>query len=153
MKGNKRQLSNPENAGPKQFTRSHRLRHITTRRDDLSRGQIYTLAFFILSFLQSWMSQPAFLENPVVWHGEISGPETWWVARQEALEHAGYMLRPRYRPGWKPSWVGTDKDAFDSEDGQSHSVSADAFTPSIRAHPLLSCACAWTQLEYLTEDL
>ncbi|KAH9054578.1 kinase-like domain-containing protein [Lactarius deliciosus] len=65
---------------------------------------------------------PDFLDNPRGWHGEISGPETWWVERQVALEQAGYMLRPRYRPGWKPSWVGTNKDAFDSEDGQSHSL-------------------------------
>jgi hypothetical protein len=80
------------------------------------------------------MLQPEFLDNRRAWHGEISGPETWWVARQEALEHTGYMLRPRYRPGWKPSWVGTDKDAFDSEDGQSHSVSAYSFALGIRAH-------------------
>lgn len=35
-----------------------------------------------------------FLDNPRAWHGDISGPETWWVARH----------------------------AFDSEDGQSHSL-------------------------------
>lgn len=66
---------------------------------------------------------PDFLDNPIGWHGEIAGPETWWAERQEALERAGYMLRTRYRPGWKPSWVGTTKDAFDSEDGQSQLVS------------------------------
>jgi hypothetical protein len=67
--------------------------------------------------------QPDFLDNPSGWHGEIAGPETWWAERQEALERAGYMLRTRYRPGWKPSWVGTNKVAFDSEDGQSQLVS------------------------------
>ncbi len=35
--------------------------------------------------------------------GDINPIEAWWVERQEALERAGYMLRPRYRPGWKPS--------------------------------------------------
>ena len=82
------------------------------------------------------MSQLDFLDNPSTWKGEVHGPEIWWAARQEALEHAGYMLRSRYRPGWKPSWVGTDKDAFDSEDGQSRRVSADAFAPGVRANGL-----------------
>ena len=84
------------------------------------------------------MSQlsPDFLDNPSGWHGEIAGPETWWAAHQEALEHAGYMLRSRYRPGWRPSWVGTNKDAFDSEDGQSQAVSAGAFAAGARAHKL-----------------
>jgi hypothetical protein len=36
-----------------------------------------------------------------------------WVERQEALERTGYMLRPRYHPGWKPSWTGTGKLCFD----------------------------------------
>ncbi|KAI9444379.1 kinase-like domain-containing protein [Lactarius psammicola] len=49
--------------------------------------------------------------------GEIGGPETWWVERQQALEHAGYMLRPRYRPDWIPSWAGTDKLPLNFEDG------------------------------------
>ena len=66
------------------------------------------------------MSQlpPEFRINPGAFIGEISGPETWWVERQEALERAGYMLRPRYRPGWKPSWLTTGKHYFESEDGQ-----------------------------------
>ena len=50
--------------------------------------------------------------------GKIDPVEAWWVERQEALERAGYMLRPRYRPGWKPSWAGTNKDYSRSEDGQ-----------------------------------
>ena len=28
--------------------------------------------------------------------GEIGGPETWWVRRQQALERTDYLLRPRY---------------------------------------------------------
>src|SRR6266702_159974 len=73
------------------------------------------------------MSQPYpdFLDKPSGWRGELGGPETWWVERQEALEQAGYMLRPRYRIGWKPSWVTTDKHYSNFEDGQSQSVSAD----------------------------
>jgi len=50
--------------------------------------------------------------------GGIGGVEGWWVERQEALEAVGYMLRPRYRPGWEPSWLATNKDFCDVEDGQ-----------------------------------
>jgi hypothetical protein len=55
--------------------------------------------------------------------GDIDPVEAWWVERQEALERAGYMLRPRYRPGWKPPWAGTNKDYFRYEDGQFQWVS------------------------------
>lgn len=58
--------------------------------------------------------------------GGIGPNETWWVERQEALEQAGYMLRPRYRPGWKPSWAGTDKYHRSFEDGQLLMVRSDA---------------------------
>src|SRR6266404_2190459 len=50
-----------------------------------------------------------YLENPGGWRETVRGPETWWATRQEALEHAGYMLRPRYRPGWRPSWLTSGK--------------------------------------------
>jgi hypothetical protein len=77
-----------------------------------------------------------YLDNPTAWNGEIEGPETWWVAHQEALEHAGYMLRPRYRPGWKPPWAGTNKNLYEFEDGQLQSVSAHALPPGARVHEL-----------------
>ena len=78
------------------------------------------------------------LDHPSDWNGEIIGPEIWWAAHQEALEHAGYMLRPRYRPGWKPSWVETKKYLFDFEDGQIQAVGAHTFTPGARFHELLA---------------
>ena len=53
-----------------------------------------------------------------LWDGE-----SWWAERQEALERAGYMLRPRYRPDWKPSWPGTNKPYDYFEDGQIMDVS------------------------------
>ncbi|EIW54119.1 uncharacterized protein TRAVEDRAFT_173422 [Trametes versicolor FP-101664 SS1] len=34
--------------------------------------------------------------------------EILWQTRQKYLEDHGYLLRPRYRLGWKPSWSGTD---------------------------------------------
>ncbi|KAJ7271187.1 hypothetical protein C8J57DRAFT_1321006 [Mycena rebaudengoi] len=30
--------------------------------------------------------------------------ERFWADRYEALNNAGYLLRPRYHPDWKPSW-------------------------------------------------
>jgi hypothetical protein len=59
--------------------------------------------------------------------GRIDPIEAWWVERQEALERAGYMLRPRYRPGWKPSWAGTNKEHFLCEDGLLQGVSVNCF--------------------------
>ena len=48
---------------------------------------------------------------------DITETEGWWVERQEALEQAGYMLRPRFRPGWQPSWTGTNELFINFEDG------------------------------------
>jgi hypothetical protein len=61
--------------------------------------------------------------------GDIHELERWWVDRQVALEQAGYMLRSRYRPGWKPSWAGTKKFYFYCEDGQSVGVSVTILLP------------------------
>ncbi|KAI0054645.1 hypothetical protein BV25DRAFT_1830936 [Artomyces pyxidatus] len=44
--------------------------------------------------------------------------ERWWAKRSEALERAGYQLRPRFRAGWVPSWLGTKTDKDEREDGQ-----------------------------------
>nr|VWP00762.1 Pheromone processing endoprotease KexB (EC [Ganoderma boninense] len=35
----------------------------------------------------------------------LSEPEAWWRDHQQWLEERGYMLRPRYHPGWQPSWI------------------------------------------------
>ncbi|KAI0323329.1 kinase-like protein [Cubamyces sp. BRFM 1775] len=34
--------------------------------------------------------------------------EAFWRERQEFLHKRGYVLRPRYWPDWKPSWLGTN---------------------------------------------
>ncbi|KAH8111756.1 kinase-like domain-containing protein [Phellopilus nigrolimitatus] len=34
--------------------------------------------------------------------------ECWWRDHYEFLLSHGYQLRPRYHPGWKPSWLETD---------------------------------------------
>jgi hypothetical protein len=73
----------------------------------------------------SQLRREFFSDRPRRKPGEITTTEAWWVERQEALEQAGYMLRPRYRPGWTPSWAGTSKFYQDFEDGQSLLVSVD----------------------------
>ena len=37
-------------------------------------------------------------------HARLGKIETRWRDTQSLLEKHGYMLRPRYRPGWVPSW-------------------------------------------------
>ena len=82
-----------------------------------------------------------FSEDPIPGRqpGGIGYTEGWWVERQKALEQAGYMLRPRFRPGWQPSWIGTGKKFLDCEDGRSIGV-------SVNAHSLYNCSCLWYQM-------
>ncbi|KAH9935119.1 kinase-like protein [Epithele typhae] len=40
---------------------------------------------------------------------------TWRDRARYLLEH-GYVLRPRYQPGWTPSWLGTNRNPFFCED-------------------------------------
>lgn len=48
--------------------------------------------------------------------------EEWWRDRYEFLQSKGYILRPRYKPGWIPSWQGTDLIPVLCEDSMSTSV-------------------------------
>ncbi|KAJ3782090.1 kinase-like domain-containing protein [Lentinula aff. detonsa] len=54
----------------------------------------------------------------------LSESEEWWAGHFGYLKERGYMMRPRYRPGWKPSYGhdprGIYKNMF-AEDGQ-HSI-------------------------------
>ncbi|KAI0363366.1 hypothetical protein BV20DRAFT_958448 [Pilatotrama ljubarskyi] len=43
--------------------------------------------------------------------GELNAGERWWRDHQAWLAERGYALRPRYRPGWTPSWK-ADPEAF-----------------------------------------
>ncbi|KAH7332910.1 kinase-like domain-containing protein [Rhizoctonia solani] len=47
---------------------------------------------------------------------ELSEVEKHWVSFQPYLLSKGYQLRPRYRPGWTPSWKGTSLDPISCED-------------------------------------
>ena len=35
--------------------------------------------------------------------------EFFWRDHQKWLEKCGYMLRPRYKPDWQPSWLAIDE--------------------------------------------
>jgi hypothetical protein len=95
------------------------------------------------------MSEPAenWVTNPLAGYepGQLGEMETWWVERQKALELAGYMLRPRYRPDWKPSWIGTNKYFLNCEDGQPQKVSIySCFKVIVLTY--LSVVWSWMQL-------
>ncbi|KAK7448867.1 hypothetical protein VKT23_013597 [Stygiomarasmius scandens] len=49
---------------------------------------------------------------------ELSPLERYWRDHKTWLEERGYLLRPRYHPGWTPSWKNTSKIPDDCEDGQ-----------------------------------
>lgn len=59
-------------------------------------------------------SQPVSMAD---YSGELLPYEFFWRDHQQWLEEKGYMLRPRYRPGWVPSWQGTDAFYWRFEDG------------------------------------
>ena len=44
--------------------------------------------------------------------------EIWWSQHFGWLKDRGYLLRPRYAPGWVPSWKGTKKKKLLCEDSQ-----------------------------------
>ncbi|THH17231.1 hypothetical protein EUX98_g9169 [Antrodiella citrinella] len=48
--------------------------------------------------------------------GALHDGEVQWRDRYLFLEEHGYVLRPRYHPEWKPSWLGTGLDADIFED-------------------------------------
>ncbi|EED77210.1 predicted protein, partial [Postia placenta Mad-698-R] len=49
--------------------------------------------------------------------GGLVEAEYFWRDRYQWLQEHGYLLRPRYKPDWVPSWQGTKKDYSDCEDG------------------------------------
>ena len=55
----------------------------------------------------------------------LSSYEIMWRDRQPFLESKGYMLRPRLRPGWTPSWLATGEDYEFCEDACRLPVSLD----------------------------
>lgn len=54
----------------------------------------------------------------------LSSDEKWWKDRAVFLESKGYRLRPRFLPGWTPSWKTRSLDPYLCEDGVIHHVSS-----------------------------
>ncbi|KAI0633259.1 kinase-like domain-containing protein [Trametes polyzona] len=54
---------------------------------------------------------------------ELEEDEVLWRDHQKWFEEHGYMLRPRYRPGWVASWLGTKHEFDDCEDGLTYFTS------------------------------
>ena len=57
-------------------------------------------------------------EAPLREIGGLFPSEVWWRDRYHDIEASGYRLRPRYHPGWQPSWKESGQDFFTTEDGQ-----------------------------------
>lgn len=47
---------------------------------------------------------------------DLRSDETFWRDIHSYLVERSYTLRPRFRPGWTPSWLGTDINPDDCED-------------------------------------
>lgn len=52
--------------------------------------------------------------------------ETVWRDKQKMLQERGYLLRPRFRPGWVPSWLNTNKRPLLCEDSLYNPVRSSA---------------------------
>ncbi|EJF57672.1 hypothetical protein DICSQDRAFT_91991 [Dichomitus squalens LYAD-421 SS1] len=63
-------------------------------------------------------SESAPTEPPPPAPGHLSEREIWWRDHQVWLRERGYMLRPRYRPEWVPSWSSGQRQYYECEDGQ-----------------------------------
>ncbi|KAI1795567.1 kinase-like domain-containing protein, partial [Ganoderma leucocontextum] len=63
-------------------------------------------------------TQPHPLSNAVIRCG-LFKDEYFWRDHQPWLADSGYMLRPRYRLDWDPSWLKSKKHPLSCEDGQS----------------------------------
>ena len=48
---------------------------------------------------------------------KLSNNEIFWRDHYDWLLESGYLLRPRYKPGWEPSWKGKKGISLKYEDG------------------------------------
>ncbi|KAG8713714.1 hypothetical protein FRC08_012905 [Ceratobasidium sp. 394] len=55
-------------------------------------------------------------EEPSDDRAVLTPAEEAWSAHQDYLEYNGFVLRPRLRRGWKPSWLGQSDDPSECED-------------------------------------
>ncbi|KAK7691435.1 hypothetical protein QCA50_004834 [Cerrena zonata] len=47
---------------------------------------------------------------------DLTSWEVFWQERYDYLKSQGYLLRPRFKPGWTPSWLGTNRNPHYCED-------------------------------------
>ena len=70
-------------------------------------GLTFNYNLFILRLLNyrgpSLESRMAGVSNPA--EGRLYQAELFWRDHQPWLKECGYLLRPRYLPDWKASWV------------------------------------------------
>jgi hypothetical protein len=64
---------------------------------------------------------------------KLTPEEEVWVRKQPFLQSHGYKLRPRYQPGWVPSWQGLGPVRVEKfEDSYRFPVSANtSYIPSV----------------------
>ncbi|EIM88669.1 uncharacterized protein STEHIDRAFT_166704 [Stereum hirsutum FP-91666 SS1] len=77
------------------------------------------LAAFVFCFIegrQALLGPVLSTEQDDALFGELSEREIAWRDRQLFLQSRGYMLRPRLRPDWRPSWISPRKSILESED-------------------------------------
>lgn len=55
----------------------------------------------------------------------LDSEEIFWRDLHPFLRERGYRLRPRYIPGWTPSWIGTDINPIHMEDSHGIMVRAE----------------------------
>ena len=66
-------------------------------------------------------SEDVYLDHPLHWKrtpGGLLATEFFWREHQAWLANRGYILRPRYREDWQPSWHNSQKHSLDCEDGK-----------------------------------
>ncbi len=110
-------------------TKAHPTRRPSFRRIFLricSRGRVKpqsdtvpspTLPSLTLDNADTFVSQETKGAPAIYNPSELSTTERFWRDQEPWLDQCGYVLRPRYRPGWSPSWVGTKREWYQSEDG------------------------------------
>ncbi len=88
-------------------------------------------------------------------HADLNEYEIRWRDRQEFLASQGYMLRPRYRPGWVPSWQ-TDSSRYPAEFEDYWEIPVSTILTLVRNLKSHSCGSlvniSLTQLVYLMAD-
>ncbi|THH15510.1 hypothetical protein EUX98_g9455 [Antrodiella citrinella] len=61
-------------------------------------------------------SFPSYASGDYTGLGALHPSEILWRDRYVYLKENGYLLRPRYKPDWKPSWLGREVAPFSFED-------------------------------------